>query len=129
MDIRYLNVDLDIESNEDLSALVEDLGEDVFVLHHGLAKGLNHASFSLTYALYSGPDEAITGFCRLIQNLSPQARSIWDGCFSRVFDLGFECGKSPTRFYFELRPSTIRMVADIGASVAMTIYPMSSAAE
>ena len=126
MDIRYLNVDLDIESKEDLSVLIEDLGEDVIVLHHGPVKGINHASFELAHGFYSGPDEALAGFCRLIKNLSPEARSVWDGCYSRLFDLGFECGTSPNRFWFELRPSTIGMVAEIGGSIAISIYPMST---
>jgi hypothetical protein len=35
MDVRYLNVDLEIESKNDLSKIVEEFGEDVSVLHHG----------------------------------------------------------------------------------------------
>jgi hypothetical protein len=124
MDIRYLNVDLDLESKEDLSILVEDLGADVVVLHNGPVQGFNHASFELAFNAYSGPDEAIAGFCNQIENLSPEARAIWNTCFTRVFDLGFECGATPNRFWFELRPSTIKRTAAIGASIAMSIYPM-----
>ena len=126
MDTRYLNTDLDIESNEDLSVLIEDLGEDVIVLHHGLVKGVNHASFELAHDTYSGPDEVVCGYCNLIENLSPQGRAIWDKCFTRLIDLGFESGVSPSRYWFELRPSTITRVAAIGASLATSIYPNSS---
>jgi len=126
MEIRYLTVDLDIESKQDLAGLVQDLGEDVMVLHNGPAKTFNHASFELAYDSYSGPDEAISGFCVLIENLSPEARTIWNNCFTRLFDVGFECGSAPNRFWFELRPQTIQRVAAIGASIAMSIYPIPS---
>ncbi|MEW6364998.1 MAG: hypothetical protein AB1714_10205 [Acidobacteriota bacterium] len=129
MDFRYLNVDLVMESKEDLSAIVEDLGADVIVLHQGPVRGINHASFELAHGFYAGPDEAVAAFCGLIEALSPDARVTWDRCFTRIYDLGLECGTSPCRFWFELRPSTIKRVAEIGASIAISIYPMSSGAD
>ena len=123
MDIRYLGAELDVESKNDLTPLLDDLGQDVIVLHHGPINEINHASFQLAQAFYAGPDETIEGYCCLIENLSPETKAIWDSCFARVFDIGFECGSSPHRYRFELRPLTLNRVAAIGASIAFSLYP------
>ena len=123
MEIRYLSTDLDIESTSDLSALVDELGEDVIVLHHGPISHFKHASFQLAQASYGGPDEVLEGYCNLVENLSVDARKIWDSCFTRVFDVGISWGALPQRYRFELRPSTLKRVTGIGASVAVSLYP------
>ena len=125
MNIRYLGAELDVESRNDLSPLLNDLGQDVIILHHGPINEMSHASFQLAQACYAGPDETIEGYCSLIENLSSESKAIWDSCFVRVFDIGFECGTSPSRYRFELRPLTITRVAAIGASVAFSLYPES----
>jgi hypothetical protein len=47
MEVRYLNTDLEIESNHDVSKIVEEFGEDVAVLHHGEIRGYLHALFEI----------------------------------------------------------------------------------
>ena len=122
MEIRYLNTDLDIESNEDLTPIIEAFGEQVFVLHHGLIKGRHHVSFELSYDHYSIPDEAIRSFCDLIENLPPTGNLIWSRCITRVIDVGIESGASPQCYRFELPQSTIHRVSATGASLAVSIY-------
>ncbi|MBI2840742.1 MAG: hypothetical protein HYX75_20685 [Acidobacteria bacterium] len=117
MDIRYLSTDLDVESLSDLSLVVDDLGEEVLVQQHGPVKHFNHASIVVAQSFCSGPDEVVNCFCNLIENLSDEARAIWDTCFTRVFDIGLEWGFTPSRYRFELRPSTIERLAKIGASL------------
>ena len=122
MEVQYLNTDLEVESKSDLSKIVEDFGEDVLVLHHGEISGYQHASFSIAGGS-TDADATINYFCTLVESLPAEVRQIWDGCCSRVFDVGYESGTSPQNFRSEIRASTIRRVANIGASVAITIYP------
>ena len=122
MEVKYLNTDLEIESKSDLSKIVEEFGEDVLVLHHGEISGYQHASFSIAGGS-TDADATINYFCTLVESLPGEVREIWDGCCSRVFDVGYESGSSPQNFRSEIRASTIRRVANIGASVAITIYP------
>ena len=126
MKITYLNTDLDIESKSDLSRIVEEFGEDVIVLHHEERRGYQHASFEICVSS-AGPDAdgVINSFCRLVEELPKEVRQIWDGCVSRVFDIGYESGSSPQNFRSEIRASTLQRVAQIGASVVITIYPES----
>lgn len=121
MDVSYLNTDLEIESVHDLSRIVEEFGEDVIVLHHGEIRGYNHALFEMPTGDI-GADELINSFCLLVESLPKEVREIWDGCCSRIFDIGYESGLTPHSFRSEIRASTIQRVAQIGASIVVTVY-------
>jgi hypothetical protein len=122
MDIQYLNTDLEIESKSDLSRIVEEFGEEVLVLHHGEIRGYQHASFSISGGTMDA-DSAINSLCLLIEQLPGDVGEIWDGCCSRIFDIGYESGASPQSFRSEIRAGTIQRVAKMDASVVITIYP------
>ena len=124
MEIQYLKTDLDIESKSDLTSIVEDFGEDVIVLHHGEMRGYQHAACEISVD-NTGADHVISSLCTLVEQMPKEVREIWDGCVSRVFDIGYESGSSPQNFRSEIRASTIQRVAEIGASVVITIYPES----
>lgn len=127
MEVRYLNTDLEIESEADLSKIVEEFGEDVLVLHHGEIRGYQHASFEIAGSTRStSADDIMNSFCALVEAFSEEAREIWDGCCSRVLDIGYESGTSRQNFHSEIRADTIERVARIGASVLITIYPLRS---
>ena len=122
MEVHYLNTDLDIESVRDLSPVVEEFGEDVIVLHHGESRGYDQASFEIASGANLGADEVINCFCLLVESLPKEVRDIWDGCCSRILDVGYESGTTPHSFRSEIRASTIQRVAGIGASIVITIY-------
>lgn len=125
MEVQYLNTDLEIESKEDLSKIVEEFGEDVSVLYQGEIRGYQHATFEIAGST-SGADEVINYFCSLVEGLPKEVRELWDGCCSRLLDIGYESGTSPQNFRSEIRASTIQRVAKIGAGIVVTIYPLSA---
>ena len=122
MEIQYLNTDLELESKNDISKIVEHFGDDVLIHHHGEIRGYQHASFSIA-GTNANADATINQFCALVESLPAEVRAIWDECCTRVFDVGYESGASPQSFKSQIRASTIQRVASIGASVAITIYP------
>lgn len=125
MEVQYLNTDLEIESASDLSKIVDEFGEEVLVLHHGEIRGYQHASFEIGgSSLSTSADDIINSFCALVDVLSKEAREVWDGCCSRVFDIGFESGISTPYFRSEIRAGTIERVAKIDAGIVITIYPL-----
>lgn len=124
MHVRYLNTDLEIESKNDLSQIVQEFGDDIVVLHCGEVRGYQLASFEIP-ANTAGADETINHFCALVEGLTREAREVWEGCCSRVIDVGYESGTSPGNFRSEIRASTIQRVAAIGASIVITIYSLS----
>jgi len=118
----FLNVDLDIESKSSLRVLVRELGKRVSVMFSGRMNG--------RYCLFvesAGPeryqDATITALCTLIEELSPPARQVWDAAHRKEFDLGYESRLSSQRANrLRILPGTLRRVAELGASVAVTLY-------
>lgn len=132
MEVHYINTDLEIESKHCLSKIVEEFGEAVWVLHHGEIRGYQHACFEVSGSA-GGADEVINYFCSLVEYLPKEVRLIWDECCSRILDVGYEIsyeiGTSPSSFRSEIRASTIKRVAEIGASIVITIYPLSASTD
>ncbi len=124
MSIGYIATDLDLESSEHLSLVVEELGESVIVLHHGSA-GRRKYRASFEVADISGDvDATVSLFCSLVESFSEEARAVWNRCSRRVFDIAFESGEQPLSFHRELRADTLQRVAKLGASLVITIYPV-----
>lgn len=121
----YLNTDLEIESRQDLSPIVEYFGKDVVVLFHGEAMGHRRATFEVA-GLVADADAVINQFCMFAEALPERERAIWDSCSKRIFDIGYEGGTRPGAFQSEIRSGTVKRVATLGLSIVVTIYPPSS---
>lgn len=119
--IDYLNTDLIIESSDDLTSIADDFGEDVIVLYKGKWGKLNRAAFEIA-GIHSDANETISYFCSLVKGFNNKERAIWDSCFSKVFDIGYESGTSPHNYSSLRRADTLKRVADIGAAIEITIY-------
>lgn len=124
MEVKFLNVDLEIESSENLQLIIDDLGENVSVLYHGEnGSGFNFVSFSVISSGEKDIDGIISSFCLFLENLLPEAKLIWNKSHSKKFDAGFQSGDFPRSYQTEIRADTIKRVANLGASIAVTIYP------
>ncbi len=126
MNIDFLNVDLEIESKNDLQIIVNELGKDCSLsIYDKNESGNNSAVFSHRAAFNDYSINVIISlFCDSIENLSPKARDVWNSCRIRKFDAGFESGNFPENFQSEIRADIIKRVAALGASIAITIYPI-----
>ncbi len=123
MKISYLNTDLEIKSKEDISRIIEEFGEHVIVLHHEEAARSHEAVFEAASEL-DGADDVINHFCGLVENLAHDARTIWDRCRTRIFDIGYESGTTPHNLRSEIKASTIQRLSAVGASIIITIYSL-----
>lgn len=118
---RFLNVDLVVESERDLSKLVEALGPSTFLLHHGDGDRCRRASFELDF----GPGDAEVGiraFLDLLGALPEAAASEFRAARRRTFDVGIQGGEFPRSFDLALSPQTIRGMSEIAARVVVTVY-------
>ena len=129
MKTTYLNTDLVIDSQEDLQALLDELDDKVIILFHGPFSGTHRAVMELSYDSTAGPEEAVNGFCALIENLSPSAKKVWDTSDKRVMDIGIEAGESPRPFALEMSSSALRRVAALDGSLMISVYPMPESGE
>ncbi|NER84276.1 MAG: hypothetical protein F6K42_33020 [Leptolyngbya sp. SIO1D8] len=121
MKINFLNVDLEIESHQDLQPIVHDFGEDAINLYCGKAQGHYVATFEAPHT--ADVDAAIAYFCALVDALEEETKVLWETAFTKVFDVGYESGLEPRSYLSEIRADTIQKVAALGAALRITIYP------
>lgn len=123
---RYLTLDIELESEQDMSPLVEHLGEEIFVLCNEKVESVFYTSFE---PKYFEPEEDIPErhakhILGLLDKLPDSLREMWNGCRSKIFDFGFDSGYAPCPFFTDLSPATLQGIAAIGASTRVTIYPI-----
>jgi len=130
-DVHFANVDLELESSQDLQPLIDELGSEIRIHYHDrLEDNSDFASVSLTNiesGTYGEPDKTISAFCDLIEGLSSNSRNIWDQSSKREFDIGFESGNTAKTLELRLEKETLRRVVDAGATIEVTIYPIPKA--
>ena len=117
----YLNTDLEIDSRIDLTPLVKEFGEDVFLMYNGEWGKNYRCSFEVNEAL-AHANEAIAFFCMLVEALPENIRKIWDGALKKAFSIGFESGEVE-KIEVEIEPHVLERVANIGAKINIVIYP------
>ena len=118
----FLNVDLEIESKSSLRSLAREFGERVMVMFSGRMNG-QHCLFVEISGDTKTLERILNAFCALIEGLSADSKRLWDMAERKEFDLGFEARlSSQPANRFKIRPSTLRRVAKLGASLAVTFY-------
>jgi hypothetical protein len=119
----FLNVDLDVESSDDLTPLAKALEPTAFALERPPGR----ASFELNEPVSpQGPEPLILEFARLVNDLPPPVREIWNRASRRVFDIGLQSSRRPFQETHRLAPATLRAAADVDAEIAVTVYALLS---
>jgi len=118
--IKFLNIDLDIESKKDASLIAKEFGKRVTTMRSEFYEGLYCASFETGYL---EENEIIEEYISLINSLSSDAKSLWNNCTKRVFDFGYSGGREPNNFHSTISENSINLLASVGGSVVVTIYP------
>lgn len=120
MDIRYITVDLELDSKTDMSTVVTELGDFISV-HLNQWVGEDYR-VAVGVNMGEGPESDISALCSLIEGFSTKSKSLWSTCHRRVVDIAFESGDEPTCLTFEIPPQLIGRMAILGLSAAVTIY-------
>jgi hypothetical protein len=127
MDTKYANTDFDLKSEKPFDSLNSELDRMCCVLHytHG-EDGHWHSIVESEHDDESPTRDAtkdILAMIDAINSLSPSAKAELDACYLREFNIGFHCWDS-WAFVHTLRWDTVRAVAEVGCSIAITLYPM-----
>ncbi|MFC0117479.1 hypothetical protein ACFFK7_06065 [Pseudoalteromonas xiamenensis] len=122
-EIQFLNVDLELESKQDISVLVADLSKQAVVLHYDKDEFRQLARIEAGEGV-SSPDKAINHLCELIESCSREGLKQWLSCSKRTFDLGFSSGVSPKCYSQALHVDTLLRISAIGAGIEITLYPV-----
>lgn len=121
----FLNVDLDVEATEPLEPLVAALASAAPALHHEAVEG----GYRATFELARDPEDAeagVAGLASAVRALPAEVRALWSCAHERVFSIGIEAGTASASFAALLRPSTLALVAELGASLEIVVYPAST---
>ena len=124
----FLNVDLELESNESLDLIAQQFGDRVHILHNG---PLHDIPYLLALEVYAGddhdPESIIEAFCDLIEDLPAKGKASWRKCTSRRFDIGIESGTGIAKRFgalcLSMSPETLKRVSALSAEVVITVYP------
>jgi hypothetical protein len=121
---QFLNVDLDVEAPFDLAPLVAALGDEVLELHTGPARDgfETHLELGGESIQPGSADMAIRVFVRLLSQLAPDAKQLWDGATRRDFNIGIQGGRTPHAFEVALPRDVLAAVADLGGRIVITVY-------
>lgn len=114
---KFLNVDVELRVQSGIEILIEHLEPLMFVLHQttqDVCLELNKEGASL--------EDTIINLIEVIQSLGPQAKTIWDQCDYRVFNIGVQGGHEPHEAYFTISNKAISLLASVRAEITFTVY-------
>jgi hypothetical protein len=123
MKAAFLNVDLEIEAATPLGLLKTEMGSAVFVLYSGISGRPKRHHLNLESSRFRrNPDAVIHSLCGVVEHLSPAARRVWDAAARKEFNVGYDLRPTETYSTCALRTGTLRRIADLGATLAVTYY-------
>ena len=136
-DSHFLNVDLDIVSDVDLTPLAEFWGDGTWVLYNDEYpddQRLLSVEPNPKRKIAETPEQYIRYLVDLVKTLPPELQDLWQNSSSRVFDIGFRGGivlpghggngaQDLRPFRGNLGPDLLLELAELKASVRFTIYP------
>ena len=126
----FANVQFEFKSDQDLSSLVDFLGNRVSIHYDGPWESIsNFVSLSLVNSGVEGdggPEMLISTFCDLIQSMPEEVKRTWDRCVDKRFDIGFESGESGKELNTLITNEALKRVGSVGADLVITLYPVRS---
>jgi hypothetical protein len=123
MEARYLNVDLVIQSDSDLTALATFLEGKVLFLWKELADNQSSIGLETNLCNTTCPEEDILEFLEIIEALPPDLEPLWAESKKKVMDIGFECGSMDTAIDSFINSQIIQRLAKLGCAINIRIYP------
>jgi hypothetical protein len=125
---RFITVDLEIFSRQDLKPLVDALSPKLSVSYLDEEFNLNKAYLGWVWPQFKSPEDGILRICRLVQRLGAAEQKLWDSAKSRSFDIGFSSPSKETYYWSAISSKAIRAAAELNIQIAITIYgPMKTA--
>ena len=121
MKISYVATDLEFDSTSDPSLIVAELGNNISVNRNDRVGDVYYVTAGAGHRDI-GAEEAVAFYCSILEKLSDRAKVSWRQCTRRVLDIAFASGTEPKCETYQLPEDLVRRVADLGLSVAVTIY-------
>ena len=121
---QFLNLDLVLKSNSDLSAIVKYFGEKAVVLSHQEHDGERTLVLELAEGeLPQDPSKYTQCFLAIISEFPDAVRDVWNACTSRTFAYGFDGGSNSPALEATISADLLLQIARVGADIGITVYP------
>jgi hypothetical protein len=119
----FINVDLELSSDKDLSLIATELKSHIFILE----EGFNGSEFILRFECSlnkTKPEPVLKEFIRLIHALSAEATALLGSTTQKIFDVGFDSGHHH-QFTASISNAVLHELSSLGFEMVITIYPTS----
>jgi hypothetical protein len=116
-----MSVTLEVFSKSDLQPLVAALGSKVRVHYLGKEFRLFKAYLDLVERPKM-PRTTVLRYCKLIQELPPKERALWDAAKSRSFDIGIEAPGRGSYYWSAVGSEAVHAAAEVDAQIAISVY-------
>lgn len=123
MEARYLNVDLLIKSDSNLTALAEFFEDKAFFLWKELNDSQSSLGLETNLVNTSSPEEDISEFLNLIESMPPELLSLWTNSKEKIMDIGYQFGTMTMPIDSFLSSKTVQRLAQLGCAINIRIYP------
>lgn len=117
----YITTDLEYRVRFNPLALDEELKRAG--LHGGIreCRGYWLGGYSCGECVYH-PTSGLRHLLGIVEGLGKEARDMWDRCYSRRFDMGFESFEERFVSNWQVNDRIMRRLADVHGSLMITIY-------
>lgn len=116
----FLNVDLDIVSDIDISSLLLYVAPSVLILN----RTITTASLELRES-ENVLGDTLLKFVYIVQSLPKREKEIWNQCKSRTVNIGIKGGNIPYAQCFMIPRETVSLLACINVEIIFTVYAVS----
>jgi len=125
----FINLDLELESSEELVALEEELRSGAYVLYSGPVPGGYRLALEplIVGTLNGDPTSCTEHFLSKLEALSGTAHAKFLKCHSRIFDYGFDGGLEANPIQTDLCSRTLARMVALGIDLRITTYPYRAA--
>lgn len=121
----FINIELEVRNSSDLSALAAAFGKKFSPNYCGQ---VSHGKYLLSGAFAGAgrpggsPDAIASGLCKMIRELKPSARRIWNNASDRVFDVGLDVTTDRKAIVDLFSNRTVADIGKLGARIAVSVY-------
>ncbi len=120
--IKFLNIDLDLESTDDLSPVVHEFERSCSIMRNEVVDGIHYVSFETGC---TEENQILSEYEKAIDGLSSTAKILFKKCRNINFDFGYESGTEPNSFHSPINQRSVKVISRLGGSIVITIYPIS----
>ena len=119
----YINLDLDIESTDDLTSLALYLDKNACLLSHEHIEGIDYITVEASLGSDGiTPEDSVRKMLSLIESLPEELYKYFSESESRIFDFGFEGGYETDPLRADLGADLLKLASKHNIGFRFTIY-------